>query len=241
MSHAARNPSPLPQAKRRKKRVSEYQSDKRETLSLFVTFEGPEGSGKTTQVQLLTEYMKEQGYPVLCTREPGGTEISEQIRQLILSKRNQAISDETEALLYSAARAQIIAELIRPALDAGRIVLSDRYADSTLAYQGYGLGLNLDALRAITRFATGGLVPDRTFFIDVPVEFGLRRKRRGETNRLDDKSVAYHERVRAGYFEMIKAEPQRWTVIDGTRPVDQVQRDLREQMGQVLRDLLSAR
>ncbi len=206
-------------------------------MSLFITFEGPEGSGKTTQIQLLTEYMQECGHPVLCTREPGGTEISEQIRQVILSKRNQSISDETEALLYSAARSQIVAELIRPALDSGKIVLSDRYADSTLAYQGYGLGLNLDALRAITRFATGGLVPDRTFFIDVPVEFGLKRKRRGATNRLDDKSVAYHERVYAGYLEMIKAEPHRWIVIDGTRAVDQVQSDIRKRVDQLLREL----
>src|SRR5574340_151887 len=109
--------------------------------------------------------MKERRYPVLCAREPGGTEISEQIRQVILSKANHAISDATEALLYSAARAQIVSQLIRPALAAGKIVLCDRYADSTLAYQGYGLGLDLKALQAITQFATGGLVPDRTFFI----------------------------------------------------------------------------
>ncbi len=205
-------------------------------MSLFVTFEGPEGSGKTTQLQLLMDYMKERGLPVLCTREPGGTEISEQIRHVILSKQNQAISDATEALLYSAARAQIVSELIRPALDAGKIVLSDRYADSTLAYQGYGLGLDLEALRSITHFATGGLVPDRTFYIDVPVEFGLARKRNGETNRLDEKSAAYHERVRAGYNAMIETEPQRWIVIDGTRSVGQVQREIRERMDQVLRE-----
>ncbi len=205
-------------------------------MNLFVTFEGPEGSGKTTQVQLLTDFLKERGYPVLCAREPGGTVISEQIRQVILSKENHSISDATEALLYSAARAQIVSELIRPALDAGKIVLCDRYADSTLAYQGYGLGLDLAALRAITRFATGGLVPDRTFYIDVRVEFGLARKRAGETNRLDEKSAAYHERVRAGYFEMIKAEPRRWIVIDGTPSMALVQREIRERMEQVLKE-----
>ncbi len=205
-------------------------------MSLFVTFEGPEGSGKTTQVQLLMDYMKERGYPVLCAREPGGTEISEQIRPVILSKENHAIADTTEALLYSAARAQIVSQFIRPALTAGKIVLCDRYADSTLAYQGYGLGLDLQALRTITRFATGGLVPDRTFYIDVPVEFGLARKRGGETNRLDEKSAAYHERVRAGYYEMIKAEPQRWIVVDGTQSVIQVQREIRERMDQVLKE-----
>ncbi len=205
-------------------------------MSLFVTFEGPEGSGKTTQVQLLTDYMKEHGYPVLCAREPGGTEISEQIRQVILSKDNHAISDATEALLYSAARAQIVSQLIRPALAAGKIVLCDRYSDSTLAYQGYGLGLDLKALQTITLFATGGLEPDRTFYIDVPVEFGLARKRGGETNRLDEKSAAYHERVRTGYRAMIKAEPERWIVVDGTQSVNQVQREIRERMDQILKE-----
>ena len=199
-------------------------------MSLFITLEGPDGSGKTTQTRLLAEYLESRGVLLLCTREPGGTPISEQIRAVILSKDNPSISDETEALLYSAARAQIVAELIRPALAAGKLVLCDRYADSTLAYQGYGLGLDLDALRTITRFATGGLVPDLTFYIDVPVKDGIARKRRGETNRLDEKTIEYHERVRAGYLEMAKAEPARWVVIDGTNSVGDVQRRIRERL-----------
>jgi dTMP kinase len=153
---------------------------------------------------------------------------------VILSKENRSIRHETEALLFSAARAQIVAELIRPALAEGKVVICDRYADSTLAYQGYGLGLDLDALRAITRFATGGLVPDVTFYVDVPAEIGLARRNRGETNRLDQKEIAYHARVRAGYLEMAKAEPQRWVVVDGTRAIDQVQEEIRARLEQIL-------
>ncbi|MBI5300514.1 MAG: dTMP kinase [Chloroflexi bacterium] len=195
-------------------------------MSLFITFEGPEGSGKTTQARLFAEYLQARGRAVLLTREPGGTAISEQIREVILSTRNLAMQNETEALLFSAARAQIVAELIRPALAAGKIVVCDRYADSTLAYQGYGLGLDLDALRAITRFATGGLVPDRTFYVDVPVEVGLERRHRGETNRLDHKAVAYHTRVRDGFLALVKAEPQRWIVVDGTPGIEIVQQEI---------------
>ncbi len=199
-------------------------------MSLFITFEGPDGCGKTTQARLLAEYLESRGVPVLLTREPGGTPISEQIRQVLLSTRNLAMRAETEALLFSAARAQIVTELIRPALAAGKIVLCDRYADSTLAYQGYGLGLDLDLLRAITRFATGGLAPDLTFYVDVPAEIGLARRQRGKTNRLDQKDVEYHARVRAGYLELARAEPQRWVVVDGTRSVQVVQREIRARM-----------
>ncbi len=204
-------------------------------MGLFVTLEGPDGSGKTTQEKLLTEYLQARGLSVVCTREPGGTEIGEQIREVIFSKKSDAIRDETEVLLFSAARAQIVGQLIRPALDAGKIVLCDRYADSTLAYQGYGLGLDLGALRAITRFATGGLVPDLTFYIDVPVEDGLARKRGGDVNRLDEKDVAYHQRVRAGYLEMARQEPGRWVVIDGTQPREQVQQQIRERLERELK------
>lgn len=203
-------------------------------MSLFVTFEGPDGSGKSTQARLLADYLKTRGYAVLLTREPGGTKIGEQIRDVILSTRNDSIHHETEALLFSAARAQIVSEVIRPALAAGKIVLCDRYADSTLAYQGYGLGLDLEALRAITRFATGGLVPDLTFYIDLPAQVGLARKRRGEVNRLDQKEIAYHERVRAGFLEMAQAEPHRWVVVDGMRLVDVIQGEIRARIEQRL-------
>lgn len=199
---------------------------------MFITFEGPDGSGKTTQARLFVEYLEASGRTVLLTREPGGTAISEQIREVILSKRNLTMHSATEALLFSAARAQIVAELIRPALAAGKIVVCDRYADSTLAYQGYGLGLDLEALRAITQFATGGLVPDLTFYVDVPVEVGLMRRHRGETNRLDQKAAEYHARVREGFLALVRAEPQRWVVVDGTPSVEIVQREIQRQAGQ---------
>lgn len=202
---------------------------------MFITFEGPDGSGKTTQARMLVEYLQARGYPVIYTREPGGTEISEQIREVILSTRNLAMQNETEVLLFSAARAQIVAELIRPALAAGKIVVCDRYYDSTLAYQGYGLGLDLEALRAITKFATRGLVPDLTFYIDVPVQVGLERRHQGETNRLDQKNVEYHMRVREGYLELAKAEPERFVVIDGTQPIDQVQTEIRARLSEELK------
>jgi dTMP kinase len=194
---------------------------------MFITFEGPDGSGKTTQARMLTEYLKSCGRDVVYTREPGGTEISEQIRDVILSTRNKSMRNETEVLLFSAARAQIVAELIRPALAQGKLVICDRYYDSTLAYQGYGLGLDLGALRAITKFATGGLVPDLTFYVDVPAEVGLARRHRGETNRLDQKDVEYHARVRNGYLELAQAEPKRFIVIDGTGTIDVVQEKIR--------------
>jgi dTMP kinase len=197
---------------------------------MFITFEGPDGSGKTTQARMLAEYLQARGISVVYTREPGGTAISEQIRKVILSTRNQAMRNETEVLLFSAARAQIVAELIRPALAEGKIVICDRYYDSTLAYQGYGLGLDLDALRAITQFATRGLVPDLTFYVDVPAEVGLERRHQGETNRLDQKNVDYHARVRKGYLELAKAEPNRFVVIDGTGAVDKVQEKIRARM-----------
>lgn len=202
---------------------------------MFITFEGPDGSGKTTQARMLVEYLQARGLPVIYTREPGGTEISEQIRKVILSTHNLAMQNETEVLLFSAARAQIVAELIRPALAAGKIVVCDRYSDSTLAYQGYGLGLDLEALRAITQFATRGLVPDLTFYIDVPVQVGLERRHQGETNRLDQKNVEYHTRVRNGYLELAQAEPERFVVIDGTQPIDQVQTEIRARMSEELK------
>lgn len=202
---------------------------------MFVTFEGPDGSGKTTQAKMLVEFLQARGEPVIYTREPGGTEISEQIREVILSTRNKSMRSETEVLLFSAARAQIVDQLIRPALAEGKIVICDRYYDSTLAYQGYGLGLDLDALRAITKFATRGLVPELTFYVDVPAEVGLARRHQGETNRLDQKDVDYHARVRNGYLELAKAEPHRFVVIDGTGSIEQVQEKIRARMTEKLK------
>src|SRR5512135_2078132 len=146
---------------------------------MFITFEGPEGSGKSTQARLLAAYLKECGEDVLLTREPGGTSIGDQIRTVIHSHENTAMLPVSELFLYSAARAQIVAEVIRPALAQGRLVLSDRYADSTIAYQGYGRQIDLERVRQVTALATGGLVPDVTFLIDIPVDEGIARRKNG--------------------------------------------------------------
>jgi len=199
-------------------------------LGLFVTFEGPEGSGKTVQLRLLAAFLREQGLDPLATREPGGTRIGDRIRAVLLDRAHTEMLPLTEFLLFSAARAQHVGQVIRPHLARGGIVLSDRYADSSLAYQGYGHQLDLELLRTISRLATGGLVPDLTLCLDVPVEIGLRRKAGGSGdawNRMEQKEVAYHERVRAGYLEMAAREPDRWAVLDTTQEMQIVQAAIR--------------
>lgn len=197
---------------------------------MFVTFEGADGSGKTTQIALLAEFLREKGFSVLTTREPGGTPIGDQIRTCLHDVRNTAMTPEAEILLYSASRAQLVQEVIRPALDAGHIVLCDRYADSTMAYQGYGRGLNRADLAQITRFATGDLKPDLTILLDMEAEAGLQRRSKGgdEMNRMDLQTAAFYRRVREGYLTMAAAEPQRWLIIDADRAVDEVQCDIRK-------------
>jgi dTMP kinase len=196
---------------------------------MFITFEGPEGSGKSTQIKLLAAYLRERGHAVVATREPGGTAIGDQIRACLHDVNNTAMVAAAEILLYSASRAQLVAELIRPALAAGQIVLCDRYADSTMAYQGYGRGLDKNELAQITRFATGGLPPDLTFMLDITVERGLERRLQNgqEMNRMDRQTVAFYERVRQGYYELAAAAPDRWVILDGDRPAEIVQVDLR--------------
>ena len=144
---------------------------------MFITFEGPEGSGKTTQIQPLFADLQSRGYDVVLTREPGGTAIGDQIRRVLLDPANQEMLLEAEILLFSASRAQLVGQVVRPALERGAIVICDRFADSTMAYQGYGRGLDLESLHRITQFATGGLMPDLTVYLDLDVEEGLRRKR----------------------------------------------------------------
>jgi len=199
-------------------------------VALFITFEGPEGSGKSTQLKLLEEWLSGRGHDVLATREPGGTSISEAVRSILLNPANTAMRPVTEILLFSAARAQIVAQVIRPHMERGGIVLCDRYADSTLAYQGYGRGLDLDTLRAITAFATGGLVPHLTVYLDIAIEDGLRRKSAQEWNRLEDQTLTFHRRVRQGYLEMAAAEPERWLVLDAAQPIAGVQSAIRERL-----------
>ncbi len=200
-------------------------------MGLFITFEGPEGCGKSTQMRLLADYLQAQGAAVLVTREPGGTAIGEAVRFILLDPAHTEMLPVTEFLLFSAARAQHVAQVIRPHLAGGGIVLCDRYTDSSLAYQGYGGQLDLEALQFISRFATGGLVPDLSFYLDVPVEVGLRRKARGggdAWNRMEQKELAFHRRVRAGYLAMVAQEPGRWVVVNATDEVEAVQAAIRQ-------------
>lgn len=214
-------------------------------MGLFITFEGVEGCGKSTQARLLYEHIHESGYPVILVREPGGTRISDTIRHLVLDLRHTEMTPMTEILLFAASRAQLVGEVIRPYLAHGGIVLCDRYADSTYAYQGYGLGRDLDELRMITKMATGDLQPDLTLYLSLSAEEGLERKHlrrqsngykpqgteirdRGgaspraavEWNRLDARELAFHKRVESGYRQMIAQSPERWRVLDARQSIE---------------------
>lgn len=220
-------------------------------MSLFITFEGPEGSGKSTQARLLYERLQGRGYPVILTREPGGTRISELIRRILIDLQHTEMATATEILLFSAARAQLVSELIRPYLETGGIVLCDRYADSTYAYQGYGLNRDLAELQSITAIATGGLMPDLTIYLDLRAEEGLERKRqiraanrvspigdavlgqfgnnlpaptssKPEWNRLDARDLAYHQRVEQGFRELMVQEPERWRRLDAHLSIEEL-------------------
>jgi len=194
---------------------------------LFITLEGPDGGGKSTQAALLVDFLLQRGCNVLATREPGGTAIGDQIRLVLSNLENTAMHPRTEILLFQASRAQHVEQVIRPHLMKGGVVVCDRYADSTLAYQGYGHQVDLARLRIIVEFATGGLKPDLTLLLDIDVEEGLRRRTKsGEWNRLDAYDLAFHQRVRQGYFELVEQEPERWVKIDASRPPQAVQADI---------------
>jgi len=197
---------------------------------MFITLEGPEGSGKTSHIPYLVEYFREKGHIVFPTREPGGTSISEQIRDILHDLKNAEMHPRTETLLYQAARAQIVEQVIKPRLADGEIVISDRYYDSTIAYQGYGHQQDLEQVRALVKYATGGLDPDLTILLDLDVEVGLNRKKKNglEWNRMDAHEVTFYERVRAGYMEMVKQEPNRWIVVNSEQKWESVQEELRK-------------
>ncbi len=209
-------------------------------MSYFITLEGPEGSGKSTQLRLLQDHLRSRGHRVLGTREPGGSPIGDQVRGILHDLGNEAMLPRTEVLLYSASRAQLVGEVVRPALAQGITVLCDRYLESTLAYQGYGRGLDLEVLQGITEFATEGLRADLVIYLDLPVEVGLRRKmvahERGqeEWTRMDQQETAFHERVRTGYLAMAAAEPDRWCVIDARQPIEAVQGEIRSRVEALL-------
>jgi len=201
----------------------------------FITFEGPEGGGKSTQIHRLAAALAEEGYVVWTTREPGGTRLGEMIRPLLLGPRQTRLSPWTEALLFTAARAELVDEVIRPRLQRGEVVLCDRFSDSTLAYQGYGRGLDLKTLQGLQAEATGRLMPDRTLLLNLPVEAGLARIPRNAQDRLDRETVAFHRRVHAGYEQMAAEDPQRWREVDASADPDQVARRILEEALAALR------
>lgn len=201
-------------------------------MSLFLTLEGPEGSGKSTQAPRVAQLLRDRGWNTLLCREPGGTPIGDQIRTVLHDLANTAMHPRTEALLYSASRAQIVNEAIRPHLAANGAVVCDRYFHSTLAYQGYGQRLDLESLRGITTFATEGLLPDWILLLDLPVEAGLERRRGsgGEWNRLDAYELAFHRRVREGYLAMAREDPGRWCLVQAGAPSEQVWEEIRAKL-----------
>lgn len=189
---------------------------------LFISFEGPDGSGKTTQISLLNDYLKSLGYEVLMTREPGGTPISENIRSIILNPDNDEMNPMTEALLYSASRAQHVAEKIKPALDKGMIVLCDRFMDSSIAYQGYARELG-DCIRIINEYAVMGVQPDLTFFMNLSAEDGMARaEKRHKLDRLEQEDIDFHKKVYEGYLELAKIYKDRYVVIDASKSIDEI-------------------
>jgi dTMP kinase len=182
----------------------------------FITFEGPEGGGKSTQIHRLAASLAGQGFSVWTSREPGGTRVGETLRPILLGRQQAPLTPWSEALLFTAARAQHVEEVIRPRLERGEVVLCDRYLDSTLAYQGYGRGLDLDALRRLQAAATAGLTPELTILLNLPVEAGLARIPAPSQDRLDRETQAFHQRVRQGYQELAAAEPARWREVDAS-------------------------
>ncbi|WP_151737884.1 dTMP kinase [Paenibacillus tengchongensis] len=199
------------------------------STGFFITLEGGDGAGKTTVITRIRGYLQDQNIPCIITREPGGIEIAERIRSIILDPAHTAMDARTEALLYAAARSQHLAEVVEPALQRGEIVLCDRFVDSSLVYQGNARGLGVEAVRSINHFATGGLAPDLTLYLDVDPEVGLARiaaNQEREVNRLDMENLAFHQKVRDGYLAIAAGEPQRVSVIDANRPVEEVEQDV---------------
>ncbi|MCK4362939.1 MAG: dTMP kinase [Dehalococcoidia bacterium] len=204
-------------------------------MSLFITFEGGEGSGKSTQARALHQRLSSMGIPALLTHEPGGTPLGHEIRRRLKGDRaNDKVDVDplTELLLFNASRAQLLSEVIRPALKSGTVVICDRFFHSTIAYQGYGRGLDLDIIEAANNIATQGLRPDLVVLLDIPVEPGLSRKKLKD--RFEREELAFHQRVRQGYLEMAKKDPQRWLLVDGSIPKMETERRIWEEVEQLL-------
>ncbi len=195
---------------------------------MFISFEGIDCCGKTTQAKLLVEKLKNENRDVLFLREPGGTEISEQIRQILLNKKNLKMTQITELLLFSASRAQLVSEVIKPALIKNTVVITDRYVDSTTAYQGHGRGLHYGGVKGINAVATVGVMPKKTFFIDISVQemYARRQSIHQEIDRMELGNEEFFNRVRDGYLEIAKGEPGRFVVIDGKQPIEAIHEEI---------------
>jgi dTMP kinase len=195
---------------------------------MFISFEGLDGSGKTTQITLLAERLTALQFGVVFLREPGGTAISERIRDILLDKKHLGMNETTELFLFSAARAQVVNEVIKPALAGQQVVIADRYVDSTTAYQGYGRGLSMEAVRAINQAATQGVMPRLTFMIDLDLDELVRRKKQtgADADRMELSGRAFYEKVRRGYLAMAEAEPARFKVIDGRQSVEAIREEI---------------
>lgn len=193
----------------------------------FITFEGSEGSGKSTQSRLLYQYLKKKGFKVICLREPGGTKASEKIRRVLLDCKNDSITPMAEMLLYMAARSQLIKEIIQPALKEGKIMICDRFLDSTIAYQGYGLGVDIELIECIGEFVTCGIKPDLTIFLDLPIRDGLKH-RRNVKDRIEKRSLEYHSRVRKGYLHLLHLESERIKIIKVQKDKNKTQSEIRK-------------
>lgn len=203
---------------------------------LFITVEGTDGSGKTTQIGFMNDYFKNAGHEVLLTREPGGTRISEKVRSLILEPDYTEMANITEFLLYSAARAQLVHEVIRPSLEKGMIVVCDRYVDSSFAYQGYGRGLDLKVLENISDFAIGGLLPDITFFFDLDPETALNRRLASTlSDRIENERLEFHKKVYSGYASLVDKYPERIKRIDADKSADSIRIEIREILDTMLK------
>lgn len=211
-------------------------------MALFVTFEGGEGCGKSTQARALYKQVSELGNPVILTREPGGTSLGQATRhRLKRVKKDQdanqtaEISPLAELFLFAASRAQLVTEVIRPSLERGSMVICDRYTDSTMAYQGHGRGLNLDSIKVVNNIATQGLFPDLVILLDIPVEIGLARKGFTRHDRFEREEIDFHRKVRSGYLKMAAAEPKRWLVLDARLPRKEVRRKIWKVVGELLK------
>lgn len=196
----------------------------RENEGIFITFEGIEGAGKSTQIDLLADYLERKGYDVVVTREPGGTGIGESTREILLNPDFHGMDFLTELFLYAASRAQLVSEIIRPALAAGKTVLCDRFADSSLAYQGFGRGLPLDRIEALNEWATQGCSPQLTIILSVPAQHGLERATRTFTDRIEKEAVDFHQRVKCGYEKLVGKYPDRIHLVDALGGPDEIKR-----------------